>query len=324
MQAISLHHKKGKARCSVKSALVVGGPGSGKDSMARLIQLFSPGYRFGRLRVFNMAMFRPKEAAVPLLFGLEANRKEPAQNSPWLSIRGALERAISEPDKPDKEEDKDSSEAERLKGERGTTLIFDELNSLDVDTQGALLRLLENAELRPLGGTDSSLERMDLLIIGVMNEDPHLIMKRQTIDRVLREPRLFGGILGESLYEFFRNQRRLRDDLYYRLIRGGEIVLPELKDRREDIPILFFFYLKTECEPLNPCADKHWNIELSVYEALMDERLSWEGNLRELQTVTRNIVLSALEHHKNPANESGVNIRGYHAQKVLGKMREKP
>jgi hypothetical protein len=306
-QAVELHHmaedeKTGKKR-SVKTALVVGGPGSGKDSMAQLIRLFSPGYRFGSMKALNMAMFRPKEAAVPLLLGLEAKLGETS-----FSVEGILHRSIVE--------------AKNHNSKWGMTFILDELNSLDMDTQGALLRLLENAELTALGGMNPASDKMDLLVVGVMNEDPQMIMKRRLMEKVLREKQIFSGILGEALYEMFRNQRRLRDDLYYRLIRGGEIYLPELKDRREDIPILFYFIIKTDLLLLMPDSCRNsWEIELPVYEALMDPSLEWEGNLRELQTAARHIVALAVKDFEKQSNGKSLVIRSAHARVVLEKHR---
>jgi DNA-binding NtrC family response regulator len=159
-----------------------------------------------------------------------------------------------------------------------------------------------------------------------MNEDPQMIMKRRLMEKVLREKQIFSGLLGEALYEMFRNQRRLRDDLYYRLIRGGEINLPELKDRREDIPILFYFIVKTDLTLLMPDGCRNtWEIELPVYEALMDPALEWEGNLRELQTVARQIVVLAVKDFEKLDQRIPINkvlvIRAAHARAVLEKHR---
>jgi len=299
-KAMSLRHKKSEKSRAVRSALVVGGPGSGKDAMAQLIRLFSPGFRLSGFATLNMAMFRPKEAAVPLLLGLKTTI-----NGTECGIVGFFEKVL----KTYKD------------GRRGFTFILDELNSLDIDTQGALLRVLENAELQPLGSVSTSVSEMDLLIVGVMNEDPQMIMKRQAMDRVLQQHDMFGAILGQSLHEMLRRQRRLRDDLYYRFIRGGEIILPELKDRREDIPILFFFYVDKEYKALMPepvRASHNWQIELPVYDALTDVKLAWEGNLRELQTVTRNIVIEAVADFESKGDPNQMLlIKGIHARHAL-------
>jgi DNA-binding NtrC family response regulator len=299
-KAMSLRHKKASKRRAVRSALVVGGPGSGKDAMAQLVRLFSPGFRLSGAATLNMATFRPKEAAVPLLLGLETT-----YNGKGHVIAGLFEKILKG----------------RKVGGRGFTFILDELNSLDIDTQGALLRVLENAELQPLGAVSKSVDEMDLLIVGVMNEDPQMIMKRQAMDRVLQQHDMFGAILGQSLHEMLRRQRRLRDDLYYRFIRGGEIILPDLKDRREDIPILFFFYVDKEYKTLMPETVKtgnNWQVELPVYDALTDAVLPWEGNLRELQTITRNIVIEAVADFESQGDPNQMLlIKGIHARHAL-------
>jgi len=194
-----------------------------------------------------------------------------------------------------------------------------------MDTQGALLRFLENGELLPLGDYLAPRRKVDALVIGVMNEDPHTITKARTLDRVLRDKQVFGGMMGDVLYEFFRRQRRLRDDLYFRLIRGGEIILPDLCDRREDIPVLFYFTVKKEFEPLMAPDDRdNWEIELSTYETLMDPSIRWEGNIRELQTVARQIFAVADADHGCHLREWGhvgdrprLKIRGTHARHAL-------
>jgi hypothetical protein len=335
-QASRFRHKRSKKDPNVVSALVVGGPGSGKDTMAKLIWLFSPGFRCGGLCTLNMAMFRPKEAAVPVLLGLNASEGITKGSSPIpIELEGLFLRAMR------CHEDSERAELEKIEAElkaidhepqvaKGFTFIFDELNSLDIDTQGALLRFLENAELTPLGGVNNPLQApqsengrpqcsKDILVIAVMNEDPHLIMKRQEMDRILQQNELFGTILGQTLHELLRGQRRLRDDLYYRLIRGGEIVMPSLHDRREDIPILVFDNISRLID-LFPEGVNDFEIELAVYDILMSESLPWEGNLRELQTFARKLVIEAktvfTKDHPGEVCQK-LFISGAHARHVL-------
>lgn len=196
MKAMAIRHgDRGEGGPSIKTALIVGGPGSGKDSLAKLVRIFSPGYRFGRLTTLNMASFRPKEAAVPLLLGLnvsfnqrgliDALRPNRKSKPSSFSIHSLLARACAR---------KKSSKLP-LKEGKGVAFIFDELNSLDMDTQGALLRFLESGEILALGDFDNKTKNVDALIVGVMNEDPHAITKARTLDRVVRDKEVFGGIL---------------------------------------------------------------------------------------------------------------------------------
>ena len=340
MVAIGLRHgDRGNGKPSVKTALVVGGPGSGKESMAKIVRLFSPGYRFGELITLNMASFRPKEAAVPLLLGLDIFNHSKRPYDKTFSVASMLGRAWKK--------------IQNMKGDtpfktgEGLAFVFDELNSLDIDTQGALLRFLESSELSALGDFEHKIENVDALIVGVMNEDPYSITKARTLDRVLRDKQIFGGMLGDYLYELFRGQRRLRDDLYFRMARGGEIVLPELRDRREDIPILFYFILTKEL--MGPLGDKdkddekdrddgendknnlNIEIELSTYEQLMDPSLQWEGNVRELQALAREIYKVACDDRDNRRKRGEKKVRltfrGSHVhlarQKLLSKSKSK-
>jgi hypothetical protein len=290
------HGHRGHGKPSIKTALVIGGPGSGKDSMAKLVRLFSPGYRFGALSTLNMATFRPKEAAVPLLLGLTLypesttalKTASTAQPSRVIySIAGLFRRAS------ENQRHTGTVEPPFSRGQ-GLSFMFDELNSLDMETQGALLRFLESGELLPLGEFEDPIKDVDALIIGIMNEDPHTITKVRTLDRLLRDKQVFGGMLGESLYEFFRGQRRLRDDLYFRMQRGGEINLPELRERREDIPLLFHFFVKEFESLMHPDDRDKWVIDLSAFEALMEPTMQWEGNVRELQAIGRKAVVEAI------------------------------
>ncbi len=310
-------------KLNVKTALIIGGPGSGKDSLARLVRLFSPGFRFGPSTTVNMATFRPKEAAVPLLLGLSTR-----YNDNDMKVEGVL----SQVDKMSKRWWSENSHGKKIEKrvKRGFTFIWDELNSLDIDTQGALLRILENGELVPLGGWaaengSDGKPRSDLLVIGVMNEDPDRIMKQRVLERVIRDEQLFGGLLGDSLYEMLRSQRRLRDDLYYRLIRGGEVYLPDLRDRREDIPILFHFTVSADLMSLFPEKLRNsYEIDLTAYEALLDPALKWEGNLRELQTVARRVVETALKSHEEASQQDEtLVIGGEHVRQTLQYFNER-
>ncbi|MBU0508791.1 sigma 54-interacting transcriptional regulator [bacterium] len=287
----------------VQTALVVGGPGSGKDSMARLVRVFSPGYRFGKQSTLNMGMFRPKELAVPFLLGIGATLESGVKpdRAPF-GLVGVLKQAQLDP-----------VGGSAALGEQGYSFILDELNSLDIDTQGALLRVFENSELVPLGSMTK--DKIAFLFVGVMNEDPELIMKKRALDGILRDQTLFGGLVGETLYEMFRNQRRLRDDLYYRLARGGEIRIPDLRERREDLPILTYFIVREFLKEIS----LEGRIELAVYEELLDPALTWPGNVRELQALCRRVVDAALADNQL-APDGRLEILRSHALRALGRV----
>jgi DNA-binding NtrC family response regulator len=296
--------------------------------MAKLVRLFSPGYRFGDLITLNMASFRPKEAAVPLLLGLDIYDSIGETSVRRFSVTSLLARAWKKTLETKEEAPfkplKTKGEAPFKHGE-GLSFIFDELNSLDIDTQGALLRFLESSELLGLGDFEHKIEDVDALIVGVMNEDPFSITKSRTLDRVLRDKQIFGGMLGDYLYEIFRGQRRLRDDLYFRMVRGGEIILPELRERREDIPILFHFIVERELLP--SIQETKYEIELSTYEALMSPSFQWEGNVRELQTLAREIFTLAYDDYKTRRRSdeaARLTLRGSHVHSARQNLTRVP
>jgi DNA-binding NtrC family response regulator len=296
-QAIALRHIRESE--TVKTTLITGRPGSGKESLARLVKLFSPGYRFGEDIPLNLAILRPKELATAFLIGLDtASEDDPGP----VRLKGILQRGRLH-------ETRDGQKP----GSRGLTFILDELNSLDVDAQGALLRVLENSELQSIGSTKA--DKIDSLVIGIMNEDPDVITKSTALEGVLRDRDLLGGLLVDSLYEFLRRSRRLREDLYFRFARGGEINIPDLRNRREDVPILFFWIVKTRMRSAIPMHLRDsWQIELLAYEALMHPAIGWEGNIRELQAVARHAVEAAVrDHQRYRPTASRLEIRKAHA-----------
>jgi len=307
---MSFSHKSPKDGEPLPSTLIVGGPGSGKDKMARIVKLFSKDYRFEEETVLNMAALKPKEFSTPLLMGMEANLSY--DNYKQISLLSIFR-------KPNEEESSSISKEKDKKKGNGSKRVFilDELNSLDIDAQGAILRLLENGEIRSMGSLTE--EYVDHLIIGVMNEEPDLIHKKKYLDRFLKDTEVFGGLVGDILYEHVRNMRRLREDLYFRLKRGGEIIIPALKDRREDIPILFYFLVnkgemdsslqdyKDKSEDQEIDVDFNLVVDLPAYDLLMDEALPWNGNIRELQTVSKLVVQEAKKHIKVKDKNNGHN-----------------
>ena len=159
---MSLNLKKGD---SLPAVLVVGSPGSGKDRMAKLIKLFSEEYRFGREYIINMAMLRPNEITVPLLMGIDIKC-----GSKDIRIKGLFTKA-------EDNKNKDNAGAQ--------VFVFDELNSLDIDSQGSLLRIIENAKITPLGGLEE--KDVDFLIIGIMNEAPESITMQKPLAEILKK-----------------------------------------------------------------------------------------------------------------------------------------
>jgi DNA-binding NtrC family response regulator len=145
-------------------------------------------------------------------------------------------------------------------------LLLDELEELPVAHQAKLLRVLDDGEVRPVGAEHSA--RVSVRFLAAMNVDPLAMLE----------------------------QGKLREDLYYRL-RGFEIKLPQLAERREDIPLLVEHFLRegpegegTQAEgELGKAApgERAPSIGSEALRAL--QHAAWPGHVRQL----RNVVLSA-------------------------------
>jgi two-component system NtrC family response regulator len=128
----------------------------------------------------------------------------------------------------------------------GGMLFLDELETLDLMFQAKLLRVLDDGEVRPVGSEKSY--RVAVRFVAATNRAPRSMLADGS----------------------------LREDLYYRL-RGFEIQLPRLAERRQDIPALARYFLDGAPEP--------------TAEAMaLLEAGPWPGNVREL----RNAVVSAV------------------------------
>lgn len=258
---IDLTSRLKKSGGTLPSVIVIGGPGSGKENMAKLIHYLSDEYAFYSLHVLNMAVLRPKDIVPMLIMGAEIESEIGEKVRKSFSLLGMFEKA--------------------LKKDKKATFILDELNSLDIDSQSSLLRLIEQGELSKIGSIEKPKE-VKFLIIGIMNEDPDRLTHEFYLRKILRDE-MFGGMFGEFIYEYFRKLRRLREDLYHRMKRGGKIVLPELNDRRYDIPILFRVFISQELSD----NEKLVYLSFEGLELLIDSSIEWPGNIRQLQTVAK-------------------------------------
>ena len=135
----------------------------------------------------------------------------------------------------------------------GGTLFLDEVGDISITTQPKLLRFLETGEFRRVGGTSTRM--VDVRVISATNKN------------LLEEVKA----------------TRFREDLLYRL-NVVSLRLPNLKERKEDIPILVenFLSRKTKTKHLSPDA----------FQVLMS--YDWPGNVRELEHVIEGAV--ALSH----------------------------
>jgi len=130
------------------------------------------------------------------------------------------------------------------------TLFLDEIGELPLDVQPKLLRVLEAAEFRRVGG-----------------------------NKVLRsEARIIAATRRDLKAEVARG--KFREDLYFRLA-VVPVTVPSLRQRREDIPALVECFLKQACERDLKLA------RLSLSQTTLDGLMAhdWPGNVRELRNV---------------------------------------
>ncbi len=139
-------------------------------------------------------------------------------------------------------------------GASGGTLFLDEVTEMPPSLQAKILRVIEEREVRPLGGTTS--HPTDVRVISTSNRDIQL-----RID--------------EGLF---------RSDLYYRL-RVIDIDLPPLRERKEDIPLLVRHFLIRFNKDLKK---KVAHVSTEAMKIFME--YPWPGNVRELENVIQRAV----------------------------------
>ncbi len=135
------------------------------------------------------------------------------------------------------------------------TLFLDEIGDMPLNMQAKLLRVLEDGLVLPVGA--SSAVKVDVRVISATNHDLAMLVE----------------------------EKKFRQDLYFR-IKGVSVTLPPLRNRPQDIPELFGYFLKEACEEVN--SDIHLITEPAM-RALMS--YSWPGNIRQLRNVIRSMVV---------------------------------
>ncbi|MHC4810652.1 MAG: sigma-54-dependent transcriptional regulator [Planctomycetota bacterium] len=147
----------------------------------------------------------------------------------------------------------------------GGTLFLDEIGDMPITMQSKLLRVLETGEIVRLGSNDPV--STDVRFVSATHQDMR-------------------SLIAEG---------RFREDLYFR-IKGAEIVVPALRERREDIPRLVHHFLGRFAAELERPVP-------SITEATMMRLLSyrWPGNVRELANVVQRMVVVA--------DDDGIEVR---------------
>src|SRR3954465_15627868 len=202
------------------SRVLISGPaGSGKEVAARMIHQRSRRAE-GPFVVLNCATLNPARFEEEL-FGVEAGAD--ASSAPRRA--GVLERA------------------------HGGTLLLDEVSDMPLETQGKIVRALQDQTFERLGG--SARVKVDVRVLSTTNRD-------------------LQAEIGNG---------RFREDLYYRLA-VVPVRMPSLKERREVVPELARFFLERSAEAAGVPGR-----ELSTDALTALQAYDWPGNVRQLRNL---------------------------------------
>jgi two-component system, NtrC family, response regulator AtoC len=142
----------------------------------------------------------------------------------------------------------------------GGTILLDEVGDMSPALQAKLLRVLQEQEIRRVGGNQSI--PVDVRVLTSTHRDLWSMVK----------------------------QKQFREDLYYRL-NVVTITLPPLRERREDIPMLAYHFMQT-CA----AANQKRVIGISPEAMLVLQQANWPGNVRELaHTIESAVVVTSHE-----------------------------
>jgi arginine utilization regulatory protein len=205
-----------KAAATSSPILVYGETGTGKELLVQAIHNASP-RRTAPFIAQNCAAI-PSSLLESILFG---------------TVKGSYTGAL---DRPGLFEIAD-----------GGTLFLDEINSMPLDVQAKLLRVLENGMVRRVGGTKE--QAVNVRIIAAMNEPAEKCVDEKT----------------------------LRADLYYRL-NVVHLQIPPLRERREDIPLLTDHFIRKYNLLFGKRATRVSDGVMNIFSLY-----HWPGNARELE-----------------------------------------
>ncbi len=137
----------------------------------------------------------------------------------------------------------------------GGTLFLDEVGELPLSTQARLLRVLESGEFIKVGS--SKVEKSDVRVVAATNLDMVKAVEKG----------------------------KFREDLYYRL-NSVPIRIPPLRDRKEDIPLLFRKFT-------GDCAEKYMMPPITLTDDAREmlKEYRWPGNVRQLKNITEQISI---------------------------------
>jgi two-component system response regulator HydG len=217
----------------------------------------------------TLSMVAPTEATI-LLLGESGTGKElvanaihqnsPRREKPYVKVNcAALPETLLESEIFGHEKGAFTGATGKKKGRfelaDGGTIFLDEIGEMSLPTQTKILRVLQEREFEPVGGTKTI--KVDVRIIAATNKQ-----------------------LEQEV-----SKGRFREDLYYR-INVVPITIPPLRERSEDIPLLAGHFLRIYSEK-NKRAIR--GFEPGVMQAFMQH--SWPGNVRELENIVERMVI---------------------------------
>lgn len=167
----------------------------------------------------------------------------------------------------------------------GGTLFLDEIGELKRDLQVKLLKVIEEKKVKPLGDTQEY--PVDFRLITATNRDLYSLVK----------------------------EGYFREDLYYRL-NVIEIVIPPLRERREDIPILLNYFLKKYAESEGKDIE---GFTKDAMELLL--RYPYPGNVRELSNIVERACVMASKSLVD-VEDLPETVRNYEKKKMLESAKE--
>jgi DNA-binding NtrC family response regulator len=207
--------------------LILGETGTGKELIARAIH-------------FNSS--RAEKPFIPI--NCSAIPENLLESELFGHVRGAFTGAVA-------------SKKGLFEEANGGTVFLDEIGDLGMGLQSKLLRVLEDHQIRPVGGTQSI--NIDIRFIAATNKD---------VESAIREG-------------------RFREDLFYR-INIITIKLPPLRERREDIELLVRHFIQKYAHELGKAVKDMDDETLKTFI-----EYQWPGNIRELQNIIERAILIA-------------------------------
>lgn len=220
---VALQQILGRVAPTNSRVLITGEPGTGKDLAARAIHKLSL-RASGPFMVLNCATLLPERLEVELFGSVDGIHGEPGKT-------GVLEQA------------------------HGGTLLLDEVSDMPLETQGKIVRVLQEQKFTRVGGKDPI--QVDVRILASTNRDLNKTMQ----------------------------EGRFRQDLYYRLS-VVPIIMPPLRERAEDIKPLANHFLRQYAMQNGVPARRLSDSAFSTLQAYQ-----WPGNVRQLRNAIEWIMI---------------------------------